>query len=98
MKLKCFSPNMSICVSRLLCRPKPIMSNLDTIPAGITIFGLRATCIQGAAEKSNSLTCFANSLATDYNFLMKLCIDIVYSYLHVTFKCYLIILKYDKVM
>ena len=52
------------------------MSNLDTIPAGITIFGLRA--IQGAAEKSNSLTCFANSLATDYNFLMKLCIDIVY--------------------
>src|SRR6218665_4174839 len=54
--------------------------------------------IQGAAEKSNPLTCFANSLATDSNFLMKLCIDIVCSYLHVTFKCYLIILKYDKVM
>ena len=54
--------------------------------------------IQGAAEKSNPLTRFANSLATDYNFLMKLCIDIVCSYLHETFKCYLIILKYDKVM
>jgi len=36
--------------------------------------------IQGAAEKSNPLTCFANSLATDYNFVMKLCIDIVCSY------------------
>jgi len=49
--------------------------------------------IQGAAEKSNPPTCFANSLATEYNFFMKLCIDIVYSYLHVTFKCYWIILK-----
>src|SRR6218665_1047461 len=58
----------------------------------------RKRYIQGVAEKSNPLTCFANSLATDYNFLMKLCIDIVCSYLHVTFKCYLIILKYDKVM
>jgi len=28
--------------------------------------------LQGAAEKSNPLTSFANSLATHYNFLMKL--------------------------
>src|SRR6218665_878902 len=54
--------------------------------------------VQGAAEKSNPLICFANFLATDYNFLMKLCTNIVCSYLHVSFKCYLIILKYDKVM
>ena len=35
------------------------------------------TRVQGAAEKANPLACFANSLATDYNFLMKLCIDVV---------------------
>jgi len=33
--------------------------------------------LRGAVEKSNPLTCFANSLATDYNFLMKLIFNYV---------------------
>ena len=36
-------------------------------------------CIQCAAKKSNPLPCFANSLATAYNFFMKLRSDIACS-------------------
>jgi len=46
--------------------------------------------LQGAANKSNPLTCFVNISTTNLNFYKKIYAAISHSYLHITAKlCYI---------